>query len=153
MKILLYQGVSILSRLIRWQTRSEYSHAAIELFNGEVIESWRKGVTLGHDFGSNHTRGTVVDRFEVIGMSSFQQLKASEFCKTQLGKKYDLAGVARFVTRRDEPADDKWFCSELVCAACEHAGFPLLHLPPSYTSPRDVSISPYLKRIGTRITS
>lgn len=40
MRIALYQGKSFISRLIRWQTRSRYSHAAFLLDNGNVIEAW-----------------------------------------------------------------------------------------------------------------
>lgn len=41
MRIALYQGKSAISRLIRWQTRSQYSHAAFLLDDGSVIEAWQ----------------------------------------------------------------------------------------------------------------
>ena len=41
MRIALYQGKSLISLLIRWQTRSQYSHAAFLLDDGSVIEAWQ----------------------------------------------------------------------------------------------------------------
>src|SRR5579871_6249457 len=41
MRIALYQGKSPISLLIRWQTRSRYSHAAFLLDDGSVIEAWQ----------------------------------------------------------------------------------------------------------------
>lgn len=153
MKILSYKGISITSKLIRWQTRSEYSHIAIELTSGRVVEAWRKGVCNAKDFSENHTPGTVVDSFEIYGLTELQEKLAADFLYSQYGKKYDFKGVFRFLTRRDQPADDKWFCSELAMAAMQHAGIDLLlRIPASHTSPRDVVISPVLKFIETRTT-
>jgi hypothetical protein len=41
MRIALYQGKSLISRAIRWQTRSQYSHAAFLLDDGSLIEAWQ----------------------------------------------------------------------------------------------------------------
>lgn len=150
MKILLYQGVSAVSRLIRLQTRSIYSHAAVELDSGMVIEAWHNGVDLATHYCENHTQGTLVDVFNVAATAK-QIEQAACFFFQQLGKKYDFRGVARFLSRRDEPADDRWFCSELVAAGFQQAGIDLLaRIPPSHVSPRDLGISPLLALIGQK---
>jgi len=46
--------------------------------------------------------------------------------RSQLGKPYDLPGIAGLVTRsRDWQEDDSWFCSELVPWAFDRGGSPI----------------------------
>ena len=42
--IALYKGTSALSRIIRWRTWSDYTHAAWVFQDGSVIEEWKGGV-------------------------------------------------------------------------------------------------------------
>lgn len=151
MRILLYQGKSFVSKLIKWQTRSKYSHVAIELKSGQVIEAWHKGgVQLRDNINQGHKKGTHIDCFKVTKRVN-QQL-VEDFLLQQIAMKYDYMGVARFVSRRDQPANNKWFCSELALTALSLAGADILNINPSHASPRDVSISPYLKYIETKVT-
>lgn len=147
MKILAYRGRGLISKAIQWQTRSPYSHVAIELPNGLVIEAWHKGgVSQSPSYRTLHTGGTKVDVFGID--IKFDLHRVERFLTEQIGKKYDFNAVARFISRRDEPADDKWFCSELVLAAMP---FLLRHIPPSHTTPRDITLSPYLTRETSRV--
>lgn len=41
----------------------------------------------------------------------------------EIGKPYDMTGILGFLTGRDWRTPDKWFCSELVAAKLESAGF------------------------------
>lgn len=120
-RILLFRGRGCVSAAIRWQTRSEYSHAAILLPCGRIIESWQgAGVRL------KWMRDWVgVDSFGVHGMTDEQWMRAVSFARGQIGKKYDYRGVCRFLSRRKVPKDDRWFCSELVAKALEVGGVKL----------------------------
>ena len=139
MKILLYSGKSWVSRLIRLQTRSRYSHAAVQLPSGTVVEAWRRGVHMILGPFAHHSVGTVIEVYSVEGDYNLMQVK--EFLTAQLGKKYDFRAIFRFLSRRPMPADDRWFCSELVISAFAAGGLDLLNGPASELSPRDLSLS------------
>jgi uncharacterized protein YycO len=44
--------------------------------------------------------------------------------------------------------DDAFFCSELVARAFELAGVPIVDGSPSFTHPRHIRVSPYLRYVG-----
>jgi len=143
MKVLLYKGTSWISKAIRLQTRSQYSHAAIQLDDGSVIEAWQTGgVRQIPDAMTGHAPDTVIDVFLVN--TEYTPSVVEAFLTSQVGKDYDFTSVMRFVSRRQVRANDKWFCSELVVAAYRYAGVNLLNGNPSTLSPRDVSLSPLL---------
>ena len=150
MKILAYRGKSWISKMIRWQTRSKYSHIAIELDNGSVVEAWHVGgVAHNQSFRTVHTKNTLVDVFAII--KPFDELKATDFLLAQVGKKHDFGSIARFMSRRDDPHDEKWFCSELAADGLLTGSLSLLkRIPPSHISPGHLVTSPLLEFIETR---
>jgi len=146
LKILQYRGRSVISRAIRVQTRSIYSHSAILLTDTlEVFEAWAVGGVLrSRNYLAVHTPGTPVDVFRITG--DYDEDRVRAFCGLQLGKKYDFGAVARFMTRRKARDNNKWFCSELVAAAFAVGGLDLLNerVAHSYLAPRDIALSPLL---------
>ena len=145
MKILLYKGKSLISKAIQFQTRSEYSHCALQLDDHFIVEAWHVGGVRGIRYsGEGHASGTVVDVYGIHPAAEYDADLVGTFIRKQLGKKYDFWSVGRFLSRRDAPANDKWFCSELVLAALAAGGLDLLHINHAEASPRDVSISPML---------
>ena len=148
--IMLLRGTSLLSRLIQWQTRSPYSHAAIVTPSGTVIESVEgKGVRevpIEHAY-----KHAVYDLFDVSGLSDDQWSDALEWARSKIGSRYDYRGVLRFVSRRPAELNDKYFCSEFVFAAMLHAGLLLLERIPAHNvSPAILSYSPSLRLIQER---
>lgn len=145
LKILQYRGRSLISRAIRLQTRSIYSHSGILLDTGQVFEAWHiGGVLLSKNMTSVHSPHTKVDVFSVDDYYDERRILA--YMQRQLGKKYDYGSVARFLTRRKGKANHKWFCSELVAAAFKEGGLDLLNprVAHSYLAPRDIALSPVL---------
>ena len=146
--ILLYSGTSTISRLIRWQTRSQYSHAAAILPDGTLIEAREfEGVLSRYPTIS---RDMEAERF-TVEVTDAQAEIIERFLKAQVGKRYDYTMVARFVTRRDEArrTSKKWFCSELVFAAFKKAGVALLRdTEPWEVSPGMLARSPLLTPVG-----
>lgn len=144
--VLLFRGRGILSSLIRWQTRSAYSHAAIHLGDGAIIESWQgAGVrrTWLRDWSN-------VTQFGVRGMTGAQWRRAIDFAEAEIGAGYDYLGVVRFVSRRRLPLNERWFCSELVFAALEAAGVRLLErTEAAEVSPGMLALSPYLEEVSS----
>lgn len=150
--IALYRGRSLISRLIRWQTRSEYSHAAWVCADRSVIEAWwPHGVRhVAHPF-VGHTPGTEIDLWAVSGLMEVQRLAIERFLLSQRGKPYDIRGVVRFVSRRPGGRQTRWFCSELLAAALDLAGAPLLHAAPHLLAPGHLPWSTRVFLAGSRI--
>lgn len=156
--VLLLENNKFLSRLIRWQTRSAHSHSAIYI-DGKVYEAvWPKVRVLSlAEFLEDYNQSFInvyVPCYPFSNrhyqLSNEKKEKLAAFLNKQLGKKYDLTMVLRFLTRRQESrkSRNQWFCSELVAAAFEKAGFSLLsRIEPWEVSPKMLSISPLLKEI------
>ena len=150
LRIGLHRSGGLVSRLIKWQTRSEYSHASLVLPDDTVLESIQgKGVVMGRKVYDAKER---VDLFTVIASPS-EQAEALAFAKDQVGKGYDYTMVARFLSRRSasRSATGKWFCSELVFAAFKESGVTLLRDTEAWeVSPELLSKSPYLIPAGIK---
>ena len=146
LRVLLFHGRGLISTLIRWQTRSQYSHAAIQLNDGSIIEAWQgAGVRKLPGF----TRGTEgIDAFEIT--APYNHLAVLEFLDSVLvdNDGYDYFGVLRFVSRRRARDNKKWFCSELVFAAIQAGGLNLFErTQPWEVSPGLLARSPYLRPV------
>ena len=172
-QIAAYQGTSFISRLIRWQTRSVYSHIAVRftkdiwvkrgggresLINaGAVVEAWNGGVRQVRNLSAAHTPGTRVDLFEfVIPLSETEEQAFAAFLLSQVGKGYDYRAIFRFITRApiNHWNKTKWFCSELAFEACLTAGRDLLARTAAWkVPPAWVPMSPLLKYTGREITT
>ena len=137
MKILLFKGRGIISKLIAWQTRGKYSHAALLIDHdlriedpetgkvivykaGTIIESW------GGSLKSFFRRGGVrkldglkdwdgVDTFSVPELTPEMELEGMLWLHDVVKRKvpYDFKGVWRFVKRTKTGDLKKLFCSEL----------------------------------------
>ena len=143
--ILLFRGRGIVSNLIRWQSRGQYSHAAILMPDGQIVESWQgAGVRV-----KTLSDWDDIDAFTIPGMPDAAWDDAIGFALDQVGKGYDYVGVARFITRQKGYPDlKKWFCSELVFAALEWVGWaPFDRIEPWAVSPGLLLVSPKLNPI------
>jgi len=165
-KIALYQGISIESKVIRWQTRSIYSHVVAILPDGSVIEAWHKGGVshiqpktdgfkvniLLSCLSKNHTPCTKVDIFEIEIPENMEQRYYS-FLEKRIGCKYDFYSIFRFLSRKSGQENDKWFCSELIFAALVYAHSPpLSRINSCDVSPQLLSLSNDLKFVQQVIT-
>lgn len=143
--VLLFRGKGIISALIRWQTRGNYSHAAIRLENGDIIESWQGG---DHCVRLTSIRDwTTIDSF-TAEVTDEQYSKITNFLYGQIGRPYDFLAIARFLTRRSFNQDNgKWFCSELVFAAFQKAGIELFTNTEAWeVSPQLLSRTPLIRK-------
>ena len=134
-KIGLFRGLSMQSKIIKFHSRGEYSHAAL-VFSDTCIEAWAdrlfppKGQVYERRLGLKHTKGTVIDVFQ-INPKFVDQSKvegANNWLLHQVGKGYDFKMVFAFVTRKTKEgrkSTDKWFCSELAYVYMEKLGLPL----------------------------
>ncbi len=143
--VLLFRGRGAISALIRWQTRSPFSHAALLMPDGRIVESWQgAGVRV-----KALADWSDIDVFDVPSMSAGQWNDALRFATDFVGAGYDYRSVMRFVSRRGASEDGRWFCSELVFAALQAAGVDLLErIAASEVSPGLLSLSPLLRPRG-----
>lgn len=152
--VALYQGVSGISKSIRWITRSDYSHAAVvNALTGETYEAWHNP---GHFRKTahptvGHAPGTVIHFFAPVQMRRDVALDVMEQCEEWAAKevRYDFRNVLRFVTRtprKGEPSD-RLFCSEAVALAFAAAGYPLQIADASLIAPGHLAWSPVLRRV------
>lgn len=142
MKVVLFKTKGFVQSLIKWQTRSKYSHAAILTSDGVLIEATTPG---GVRAIANWKQTPDAELFGIEGV--INENSAIAFLSAQIGKPYDYLMVARFVSRLQESrrSSGKWFCSELVFAALQKAGITLLRdTEPWEVSPGLLARSPLL---------
>ena len=148
-----YQGTTLMSRMIRWRTWSDYSHVSWITEGGSVLEAWRNGVNEWPTVHHNHKPGTKVT---LLGLDySHERIERIEsFLRDQLGKRYDRWGVFGFLARSDRLQNpNDWFCSELIFAAHLYAGIALLARVPAHkVFPGLIYISPILRERGGIVT-
>jgi uncharacterized protein YycO len=147
MKVLLFKGESIISRLIQWQSRSPFSHAALLFSDGYLVESREFVGVQGFYQSYRDMRGYGECSAFSIKADRINEPAALEWSVSQLRKRYDYRSVARFITRRQEErnGNGRWFCSEFVFAACQKAGVNLLErIEPWACSPGLLALSPLL---------
>lgn len=143
--VLLFTGGDPIAQLVRWQSRSIYSHAAL-LIPGTltVIESYpfhgvRKRQLTPKDWNNVHA-------FAVPEMTAKQWAGAIQFAESQLGAGYDWRNVFRFVSRIPARENQRWFCSELVFQAIAKTFLRVLNMAAEYVNPGHLADSTLLHR-------
>lgn len=157
--VLLFQGTGRFSRLIRWATRSRYSHSGLAIWWNDrlmVLESTTPevrvmplSILIGH-----YPR---VDLYQAANLLSFSRVQLFEAATEALGKRYAVWTIVRFARRilfkirgggdpRKPP--DKFVCSQLVSFAYREAGLDLdKDNPDEFTSPEGLAKA--LTYVGT----
>lgn len=129
MKIALYKGTSTVSKSILFFSRGGYSHAAIVLNDGSVIEAKEfHGVQKRKSITDAIPPKYIIDIYE-LPTTPEQDEAVKNFLEKQLGKGYDYWSVIGFVVYASKEARKsygRWFCSELVFATMEKIGIQLL---------------------------
>jgi hypothetical protein len=126
-----------LSAAIRLATRCPYSHAGF--FDTDTRQTFSAMLRGGVDW-----RKPTYTSLYLFGAPKMQE--AFEWALTQRGKKYDWTAITGFAFNRDWREEDRWFCSELVCASFEKVGAPLLNpdMQVYRIAPRDILLSPFI---------
>ena len=141
-RILLYRGHGLISWAIRWQTRSQYSHAAF-LLDSTVYESV-------YPTGVRSRRVEPTDAFMsdcyYAWVSEDQYAGLGEWCKARIGCKYDKTAILRFIDRHHNHVNRKYFCSEYVVEGLLHIGVQLLRAPAWKISPGLLGMSMVLTK-------
>jgi len=153
MKIAFYRGNDIIGRTILFFSRGGYTHAAIVLNDGRIIEAYpSKGVRMRQDI-ADRMSNTTVDIFEIPTTPAQDEI-IKDFLANQMGKKYDyiaLIGFILYTTKEGRKQRGKWICSELVFVAFQKAGINLLERIEAWmVSPTIISYNTKMKFLATR---
>ncbi len=170
-----YEGISALSKVIRWETRSDISHVSIlqipdnclRPHSREILwhrlhdaldvcplwEAWAsEGVVRRSGIHEGHKPGT---RIHLMRLESEFNFDLDETAVTafldkcvQRGLKYDWWGLVRFAFRIDRNNKNRMFCSELAHLAMMEGGVPLLRrVGAHFVAPADLYRSPLLTEL------
>jgi uncharacterized protein YycO len=150
-------GNAAISKAIRAVTGSQVSHTMMVSGGGKVIESVGEGVrecSLDDAFQTGGAKLAIV--FRAPGLTEGVAHKVVDYARQQVtaGRKYDIRGIIAqagyqldrifFSEEQAQRAnlwlqdENKFFCSELIAAAYEDAGHPLVTGSPTAVSPQTI---------------
>ncbi|MDO4775824.1 MAG: hypothetical protein Q4A06_00060 [Cardiobacteriaceae bacterium] len=102
-------------RLIRWITKSAYSHCEIAIAQGNG--NYRCLSSHARDGGVREKfLHLAPERWDIVP-APIGEKEALSFFEQEKGSGYDYAGVLRFVFPFLRASKTRWFCSEFVAAA------------------------------------
>ncbi len=126
------------SALICFLCHSPFSHAEILLPKPEPY-----GLFGASDPGGVMLRRHDYQQFKTWHQATIRCPMADEIVRlilSQEGKKFDDAAMRAVMSSepRDWKLPDAWFCSELICWACEEAGLFKVVVPKNRVTPADL---------------
>jgi len=119
-----YKGKSLVSKIIKFVSRGQYSHTAIILPDGRIVEAWEGSnkVRVIKNLSDGHTAGTPVDIY-AMHLSLDAEIRFVEFINKQIGMPYNKRGlIAFYFNKFNINKKGSWFCSQLFAAGCYAAG-------------------------------
>ena len=169
--IIVSTGSGAVSTVIRAGSGSPYSHAALYIGNGDVIEAIGEGV-VRQGLQTALSDDTLAVVYRRIGLTAAQAGLVIRYVASQIGKSYDYVGVAgasKYTTGgmimrvisiplsviqdigealNTLSPESSFFCSELVLRAFEQANAPITFRPATVSSPGDIPGSHRVQYIG-----
>jgi uncharacterized protein YycO len=119
-KLRFTKNSSVVSKLIRLFTWSEFSHVEFVLNEG-LLGAQVDGVKI-RPF--DYAKCEYVYRY--VDCTIPQYNLVIDYATKQIGKPYDFTGIINLALHRNWREKDSWFCSELVAASFEAAGIYLI---------------------------
>lgn len=135
----LVRSKGVIGKLIRFWTRSRFSHGGIVLNKDLGIEANWRGVQVVRLPGE----ATILTPAEPLTKSDTDALR--EFLIGHLDAEYDYAGVLGFAFFKRWQNPKRWYCFELQFRAYEAMGRPLTRLDNEYIDGRTIYGSLTLK--------
>lgn len=140
--LLLYQRDGLYDKGIEWLTRSKWTHAAQDIGDGMLIESYpgigvRQRIYMDNepDMGRFRVKDSNPDIYKLHLSWLFDQI----------GKDYNWPGIFGFALNDVDLSNPlKWFCSSLVITYQEMCGYVLIKKDERLVAPGDLADSPLL---------
>ena len=122
MKLIFGRSHLPLSYMIRFLTWSQWSHVAIQLDDGRVVEAIWSGVRVAtfDECTKRMSKHTIV---ELEKSHDETTKKAVDWLLEQVGKDYDKSALFGFIAKRNWQNPLKWFCSELAAMFLKMLGY------------------------------
>ena len=142
----LVKGKGFYDRIIRWYSRSDYTHAEFAWpLDSKNPEQWLGAQPKGGvKIRPKNYLPWNYDLF-CVDISPEQYRGLQRYVLSQLGKPYDWKAILNMgVFQHDVTSPKRWFCSELVFGALGYVGVYLLRAPLSERdriTPRDLGVS------------
>jgi hypothetical protein len=161
--VIMYRGRNLPSRLIRWATRSRYSHAGLAAWWNRrlmVLEAVGKGVVVTPLSTKVRQYHGAVEWFTCVeDIAEVDRHRMIEFAQQELGKEYARwkaikLGLRILFQKGQKQRDElrrarQLFCSHYVAEVYNAVGKDLKKgVSDRFMSPADVANSPLLKRAG-----
>lgn len=145
-------GKGIVSKTIRYLTKSKYSHVEFLYSDGQttVGSTAEKGVAYGNISEFNNPETFLFCNLDTIIELPDKELEALQaFIDSQLGCKYDFGGIFGYLLNKNNyNGKSDWFCSEFVFEALQSIGFLLLNRETGhYVTPQNVAESLRLRKL------
>jgi hypothetical protein len=127
--------------LIRWWTRSPYSHCELVFTNGDWFSSDTDGFQLTRFLDAEWTPARInpvafLANYDTIRvpMTVEQEADLRTWCKSEAGCSYDWKGIVfSMVLNLGYHSASKWFCSEVCAAGLKREQVPLRFEPQRYS--------------------
>jgi len=141
---------NLFSKVIKFMTWSRFSHVEWVTERGTVFGADALNGVCEVGLSERIKRASCLS-LHALTMDEMQEQSFINFMEAQRGKPYDWSGIFGGALRRQWASPDKWFCSELVAAACASAGRPLLRIQENQynrVTPQDVYHSPLFLNVS-----
>lgn len=122
MKIAFNKNVpDFFDKLIRWWTKSPYSHCELLFADGKSFSAYPGVGTRFVQFEPHNPHfWDIVE----LPTSADEDVVLREFCVYESGCKYDWYGIlASQIVKAARSSKNKWFCSEVCTAALQRIGY------------------------------
>jgi hypothetical protein len=142
--IILTTTTAVVSKAIRWGTKSDISHAMICVQHGSVIDATSEGVharNIQRLFFDDKCALHVFRPKAALGAEQVDQI--CRFVRERIGSEYSTREAVRAAIGGSDQWTRKQFCSRLVAQAYASAGIKLVG-DPNYCAPADLAKSPLL---------
>jgi hypothetical protein len=132
-RLAFYKGKGkLLNKIIRWRTKSKYSHVELEVLPGICwSSSWRDG---GVRFKNIDLENANWDCVPLRHVKSVDVNEIIKWCQKLVGARYGVKDVFKFMIPFLRSRRNEWFCSEACLAALQSQFYYLGHRPDK-TSP------------------
>lgn len=133
-----------ISRAIRFQTFSEFSHVEIETDRGTFIGAHESGGV--QERPADYCKPTFERRY-AIPVSDEQHGLINAFAEGKIGTPYNLEDIAGLLIHRNMTDPGKFICSQFVFQAALAGGIKLLNVLEGYANlvtPETLHLSPLL---------
>ncbi|BBT14702.1 hypothetical protein WP8S17C03_07510 [Metapseudomonas otitidis] len=151
--IILSTSTSFQSKVIKFFTNSDISHAMVYVAHGSVMDSTGDGVQARNISKMFYDESCAIYVYRIKGGVTEEQVKSVlQYIRSETGAPYTVLGAVSSVVAPNLKGTGKQFCSRLVARAYQKAGINFAFNPDTCT-PADIQRSPLLELVSDAVVS